>query len=295
VAPSTGLAFAATGVGTMAVAGAGTWPMNAFVGAGIHQRLSRAFFPITAGIMLVVTLGMAWLNTHLHVTLGAATLIGFSLVIMGIVTNRVARSIGAVLESSEHAREVADRLAQSATAEVEISRADQRSLEEQLRQSQKMEAIGRLAGGVAHDFNNLLAVILSYAGLLRSGDISPEAREDLQEIVRAAERAAQLTGQLLAFSRQQVLAPRIVQVGESLTSLDKMRRRLLGEDIELVVACAQNLGKIRVDPGQLDQVIMNLVVNSRDALPHGGRITVEAENVEWESNDAVGRLDAQPG
>ena len=156
-----------------------------------------------------------------------------------------------------------------------------RQAEAQLRQSQKMEAVGRLAGGVAHDFNNLLTVIRGYSELilsrLPSGD--PSQRE-MEEVKKAADRAASLTGQLLAFSRRQFVAAKVVDLNEVVTNMDGMLRRLLGEDIiELCTDLEQQLGSIRTDPGQVEQVIMNLAVNARDAMPTGGRLTIETRNV----------------
>jgi len=158
---------------------------------------------------------------------------------------------------------------------------DRRLLEEQFRQSQKMEAVGRLAGGVAHDFNNLLTVIAGYCDLLREEvRDQPRLHEDVEEIARAAERAAALTRQLLAFSRRQVLAPRVVDLNEVVVRMEGMLRRLIGEDIELVTRLDTRLAAVRADPNQLEQVIMNLAVNSRDAMPEGGRLTLATANVE---------------
>jgi PAS domain S-box-containing protein len=158
---------------------------------------------------------------------------------------------------------------------------EHRLLENQLRQAQKMEAIGRLAGGVAHDFNNLLTAIFGYVDLLRE-DL-PEgssARQDTEEIRKAAERAAALTRQLLAFSRQQVLEAVIVNVNDLVEEFDKMLRRLIGEDVELRAALAPDLANVRADPGQLQQVLMNLVVNARDAMPTGGKLLIETANAD---------------
>ena len=143
--------------------------------------------------------------------------------------------------------------------------------EEQLRHSQKMEAVGRLAGGIAHDFNNLLSVIISYATILAM-EVDPESEvaEGLGEVRRAGERAADLTRQLLAFSRQQVLAPRTIDLNDVIDRMDRMLRRVIGEDLQLKTTKAPELGRIKADPGQLEQVIMNLVVNARDAMPQGG-------------------------
>jgi PAS domain S-box-containing protein len=158
---------------------------------------------------------------------------------------------------------------------------DRKQLEEQLRQAQKMEAIGRLAGGVAHDFNNLITVVMGHAELLLL-DVPPDHphRWELEEIRAAARRAAGLTQQLLAFSRRQVLQPRVVDLNELVTGMSTMLRRLMGEDIELRTVAGTRLGPVHADPGQLEQVLMNLVVNARDAMPLGGIVTIETANVD---------------
>jgi signal transduction histidine kinase len=170
------------------------------------------------------------------------------------------------------------------------------SLEAQLRQAQKMEAVGLLAGGVAHDFNNLLSIVLSYSELL-AADLNEgdPMRADLEEIKRAGLRAAELTRQLLAFSRQQVLQPRTVDLGEIVSGMEKMLRRLIGEDVELTVAGGRALGKVVVDPGQMEQVIMNLTVNARDAMPQGGKLTIETAEVFLDEAYAKERMGVKPG
>jgi two-component system cell cycle sensor histidine kinase/response regulator CckA len=152
-------------------------------------------------------------------------------------------------------------------------------LEAQLRQAQKMESVGRLAGGVAHDFNNVLTAIFGYADLVLE-DLPPDsaARQDIEEIRKAAERAAALTRQLLAFSRQQVLAPVVLRVNDLVEDIAKMLLRLVGEDIAVRLALARDVGNVRADPGQLQQVLMNLVVNARDAMPTGGKLLIETAN-----------------
>ncbi|HKN58380.1 MAG TPA: ATP-binding protein, partial [Gemmatimonadaceae bacterium] len=155
----------------------------------------------------------------------------------------------------------------------------QRQLEEELAQSRKMDAIGQLAGGVAHDFNNLLTVIMSYSSLLL-GDIeaTDPRRQDVQEISDAAERAAALTGQLLAFSRKQVMHTRPISINTVISGLEKMLRRLIGEDIELVISTGDPLHLVNADPGQLEQVVINLAVNARDAMPNGGKLRITTLN-----------------
>jgi PAS domain S-box-containing protein len=162
-----------------------------------------------------------------------------------------------------------------------------RALEEQLRQAQKMEAVGQLAGGVAHDFNNLLTVITGYGGMLRS-ELPPdaEARGDVDEVLAAAHRAGGLTRQLLAFSRRQVLQPRVVDVNQTVTATAGMLRRVIGEDITLQTELAPNPWPVHADPGQLEQVVMNLAVNARDAMPHGGTLRLLTANVAVDADAA---------
>jgi two-component system, cell cycle sensor histidine kinase and response regulator CckA len=170
------------------------------------------------------------------------------------------------------------------------------SAEDQLRQSQKLEAIGRLAGGVAHDFNNLLSVILSYSSILLSDlPAGDPKRSDLEAINRAGEQAADLTRQLLAFGRQQVLALRVLDLNEIVLAADKMLRRLLGEDVELVARTNAAPLRVRADVGQLDQVIMNLAINARDAMPGGGKLTLETQTVFLSEAYARTHLGVRPG
>ena len=159
--------------------------------------------------------------------------------------------------------------------------------EEQLRQSQKMEAIGRLAGGIAHDFNNLLVPITGYSDLLllRLGDDDP-MRRHAEQIKKSAERAATLTQQFLAFSRKQVLQPRVLNLNAVVTDMDKMLKRLIREDIEWVTLLDPDIGRVKADPGQIEQVIMNLTVNACDAMPEGGKLTIETANVELDERAA---------
>jgi two-component system, cell cycle sensor histidine kinase and response regulator CckA len=163
-----------------------------------------------------------------------------------------------------------------------------RKTEKQLLQAQKMEAIGNLAGGVAHDFNNLLSVILSYSAML-AADMTPSdpRRADLMEIEAAGKRAVELTRQLLAFGRQQILQPKIVNLNDVVAGMERLLRRLIGADVELTVVTDPNLGKVKVDPGQIEQIVMNLAVNSRDAMPEGGKLTIETTNVELDGKYAA--------
>jgi two-component system cell cycle sensor histidine kinase/response regulator CckA len=156
---------------------------------------------------------------------------------------------------------------------------ERKQLEEQLRQSQKMEAVGQLAGGIAHDFNNILAVITGYAELLLADlDGEDPRRADVVEIETAARRATSLTHQLLAFSRRQVLQPAVLEVNAVIRNLEKMLRRIIGEHIEFSLVLEPTLGRVKVDPGQLEQVLLNLVVNARDAMPRGGKLVITTSN-----------------
>ncbi len=165
---------------------------------------------------------------------------------------------------------------------------ERRNLEAQLRQAQKMEAVGRLAGGVAHDFNNLLTVIIGHSELLAESLGREESlREQAHEIQRAGERAASLTRQLLAFSRQQVLAPQVVDLNTVILGVEKMLKRLIGEDIELATVLDPNLGRTKADPGQIEQIILNLAVNSRDAMPQGGRLVIRTADADLTEADKL--------
>jgi PAS domain S-box-containing protein len=173
---------------------------------------------------------------------------------------------------------------------------ERRKTEEQLRQAQKMEAVGRLAGGIAHDFNNLLSIINGYGETLLSNPRLEEVtRRRIQEILKAGQRAAALTRQLLAFSRKQVLQPRVLALNLVLEGTDKMLRRLIGDDIEIRTVLDPDLGPIKADPSQMEQVIVNFCINARDAMPEGGRITIETANVELDEIQAAQHFPMKPG
>jgi two-component system cell cycle sensor histidine kinase/response regulator CckA len=169
-------------------------------------------------------------------------------------------------------------------------------LEEQLRQAAKMEAVGMLAGGIAHDFNNLLTIINGYSHILLNS--IPEADPNhsaVEQIMKAGERAATLTRQLLAHSRRQVLQPKLLNLNQLLTGMEAMLRRLIGEDIELRFVPGREIGQVNGDPGQIEQVVMNLAVNARDAMPRGGALTIETRNVEFDKRSISTHIGMKPG
>jgi len=171
-----------------------------------------------------------------------------------------------------------------------------RRLEDQLRHAQKMEAAGRLAGGVAHDFNNLLTVISGFGQLVLGRLESTDPKyPHMAELLKAADRGATLTRQLLAFSRQQVLQPQVLDLNLTLANISRMLRHLIGEDIELSIVPGPGLGRVKTDPGEIDQVILNLAVNARDAMPHGGRLILQTENVNLDEARAAGHYPIRPG
>jgi len=169
-------------------------------------------------------------------------------------------------------------------------------LEEQLRQSAKMEAVGRLAGGIAHDFNNLLTAIQGYSELALSRfNPDDQQRQDIEEIRRAADRAASLTRQLLAFGRRQMLQPKVLALNHVVADMESMLQRLIGEDVELITKLDSDLGTVRADPGQIEQVLLNLAVNARDAMPEGGRLLVETWNASIAAGTTRERVTILPG
>src|SRR6185369_15222750 len=182
------------------------------------------------------------------------------------------------------------------TTGKKLEEAEKLKLETQLRQAQKMEAIGRLAGGVAHDFNNKLAVILGYADMAsRAGSASERYRDYLGQIIKAANLSRDLTRQLLAFSRQELISPRIIDLNDMVRDSQKGLCRFIGEDIRVEVKMAEKLWSINMDPTQVDQIIMNLVVNARDAMTDGGLLTMETQNVTIDKAYAAGHPEVTPG
>ena len=209
---------------------------------------------------------------------------------------RIVRKDGAVIWVSDTAVVVSGSYSHPVMEGIIVDITERKLLENQLQQSRRMEAVGRLAGGIAHDFNNLLTIIKGYAELAeqRTG-MQPDLRADIQQIENAAERASTLIRQLLAFSRRQVLQPKVIDLNAIVLGLDKLLGRLMGEHIEMRTRCGANVGHVKADPAQIEQVIMNLVVNARDAMPKGGRLTVETVNVELDSTYARDHVSVKPG
>jgi PAS domain S-box-containing protein len=209
---------------------------------------------------------------------------------------RIVRKDGTVIWVSDTAVVVSGGYTHPVMEGIIVDITERKQLENQLQQSRRMEAVGRLAGGIAHDFNNLLTIIKGYAELAvqRTG-ILPELRADVMQIENAAERASTLIRQLLAFSRRQVLQPKIIDLNAIVLGLDKLLGRLMSEQIKMVTRCGANVGNVKADPAQVEQVIMNLVVNARDAMPKGGRLTVETSDVELDSTYARDHVTVKPG
>ena len=191
---------------------------------------------------------------------------------------------------------VNDRAGRRFLGGMAVDITERRHLEQQLRQALKMEAIGKLAGGVAHDFNNLVTIITGYSDMVLSR-IGPEdpMRRDIEQIKKAGDRAHSLTRQLLAFSRRQMLQPKVLDLNAVVSNLEPMLHRLIGENIELAIVLKPGLGQVKADPGQLEQVIMNLTINARDAMPHGGKLLFETDNATLDEVYARQHIPTQPG
>src|SRR5436309_2342164 len=204
-----------------------------------------------------------------------------------VLKPRPARLVSAVKRALREAEERTER---------KKAEQDKLLLEQQLRQAQKMEAIGQFTGGIAHDFNNMLTVIIGYSELmLQRLKADDPLRSEVEQVKEAGVRASLLTRQLLAFSRKQVLQPRVLDLNAVLTNMDRMLQRLIGEDIDLVTVPAPGLGRVLADPGQIEQVIVNLAVNARDAMPAGGKLTIETANVELDEGYAQSHTAMRPG
>ncbi|MGC1613280.1 MAG: PAS domain S-box protein [Candidatus Acidiferrum sp.] len=209
---------------------------------------------------------------------------------------RIVRKDGAVIWVNDTAVVVSGSDSHPVMEGIIVDITERKLLENQLQQSRRMEAVGRLAGGIAHDFNNLLTIIKGYAELaLQRTGIQPELRADVMQIENASERASMLIRQLLAFSRRQVLQPKVIDLNAIVLGLDKLLARLMGEHIEMATRCGASVGNVKADPAQVEQVIMNLVVNARDAMPKGGRLTVETFNVDLDSTYARDHVSVKPG
>src|ERR1043166_5767576 len=208
---------------------------------------------------------------------------------------KVATSLAAQLSIFYENARLFDELQRKA-AELEANIRKNAELEQQFLQAQKMEAVGRLAGGVAHDFNKMLTLILGYCRMLiEESHLGPSGQEAADEILKAADRASALTNQLLAFSRSQILQPKLLNLNDCIRTITNMLHRLIGEDIQLIPKLAPDLGLVKADPGQIDQILMNLAVNARDAMPHGGKIIVETGNVSLKGLTLAADLHAKTG
>jgi PAS domain S-box-containing protein len=268
---------------------------DAFAPAWISSNVTAMF-----GYSASEAMAPGWWAAHLHPEDRAESLSrAAALLASGSLAQeyRFLRKDGTVVWVRDEARLIRDRAGRAPRAVgawMDIT--ERRALEERLLQAQKMESVGRLAGGVAHDFNNLLTVITGTVDLALAGlrEADPLAA-DLREIQQAARRGAALTQQLLAFSRRQVFQPQVISLNDLLADLEPLLRRLLGEAIALVVAGAPELGNVRADPAQMSQVVMNLVVNSRDAMPHGGTLTLETADVELDEAYARQHVGVTPG
>ena len=282
-------------------------------GARISRLLGDRLYPvITAFLVLIFSMVIVRDRIGLAIFMVSVSFVcsSLSLVVIQQRELRIADDLQAEIaertraeqllrENEEHLEEqVANRTSElrSANHQLRAEIIERQRLEEELRQTQKMEAIGTLSGGIAHDFNNLLTVIRGYARMvLDRVQTDPDLRADVEQIDEAGARAAALTSQLLTFSRRQMLQPKVINLNFVVNDLEKMLRRLIGEHIELLTKVASGIGNVKADPGQIEQVIMNLVVNARDAMPRGGRLVIETANVTLNAAYAREHIDVVPG
>ena len=294
--------FIWTALSVMPVVIAGTWnqekvesqgPLR-FLGDSIGNRL----FPILFAF-LVLTLSMFIMREHMAFAIITIAISFCCSSLRLVIIQQRQERIQGDLKSQIIERQRIEKLLRENEEHLEEQVAERTlKLEEsrhQLRQAQKMEAIGRLAGGVAHDFNNLLTIIRGYSRLLLDRGPAPDLRNGLERIDDAADRAASLTSQLLAFSRRQVLQPKVFNLNELIQNLEKMLRRVISEDIEMRTVLASDLGSVRADRTQIEQVLLNLVVNARDAMPNGGKLILETANVYLDEAYASRHQTVQPG
>jgi signal transduction histidine kinase/CheY-like chemotaxis protein len=257
--------------------------------AGLYLLEQRRFLPPR-----VYPLSAGDLADWLVLTAAAGLSISWALGLEAAAAVRARRELQERRRAEDEQRRLVEQLS-AANESLRQEIAQRESLEAQFRQAQKMEAVGRLAGGVAHDFNNQLTAILGYTELLARRGGEAAARHDLEQIRKAATQAATLTRQLLAFSRKQVLQARVLSPNAVVHDMRSILSRMLGEDVQLEIVLAPDAGNVRTDPGQLQQVIMNLAVNARDAMPHGGRLTLETSNVTLDETYARSHVEVKPG
>jgi len=256
-----------------------------WVGLSMPPRSSLLLTPLTVVAYIVPLLSVGANPMALESAFVAIPVC----ILTGEVIARVVSQLHAAQDVLE--QRVVERTAQLQAANVALQHelAERKQLEAQFLQAQKLESIGQLAGGIAHDFNNLLTAISGYTDLL--GDALPHdlpIRSDLAEIQKAVTRASNLTHQLLAFARKQIIEPRVLNLNDLIGDMDKLLRRVIGEDIDLITRPEANVGHVKADAGQIEQVILNLAVNARDAMPNGGKLTVETRNVFLDSSYARG-------
>jgi two-component system, cell cycle sensor histidine kinase and response regulator CckA len=263
-----------------------------WVGLSLPPRSALMLAPLTVAAYIIPLLRS---GNHAEAIEAASVAIPVCVLIGEVVAHAVSRLHDA---QDELELRVVERTAQlqAANEAIQSELAERKQLEAQLLQVQKLEGIGRLAGGIAHDFNNLLTAIGGYSDLLLAAlPDDPVMRGDLQEIQQSVRRATNLTHQLLAFARKQIIEPRVINLNDLISEMDKLLRRIIGEDIDLITRPAPDLGYVKADPGQIEQVLVNLAVNARDAMPEGGKLTIETRNVFLDKAYAQGHRSVTEG